>query len=159
MLELEVDADGAAQLGGQPRAQGEDLVEGRDRVAPSYAVLACRRSGTRSTARSVRSCASVRSSTNQPSGLRRWASSGWAAMSVVAESSASWRATSTPSAVQTRSGSTKSAPHPDGQLVAREGVLGPVAGRAPVPDDDRCAHEAHPPGPVMTRSRPGAYAG
>ena len=33
MLELEVDADGAAKLGGQPRAQGEDLVEGRDGVA------------------------------------------------------------------------------------------------------------------------------
>ena len=33
VLELEVDADGAAQLGGQAGAQGEDLVEGRDGVA------------------------------------------------------------------------------------------------------------------------------
>src|SRR4029079_18648554 len=31
-------------------------------------------------------------------------------------------------------------PHPHGQLVAREGVLGPVPGRAPVPADDRCPH-------------------
>ena len=31
-------------------------------------------------------------------------------------------------------------PHPDGQLVAGEGVLGPVPRRAPVPDDDRCPH-------------------
>ena len=40
--------------------------------------------------------------------------------------------------------------HPDGQLVARQGVLGPVAGRATVPDDDRCAHGGSLPGPVLT---------
>ena len=70
-------------------------------------------SGIRSFARSVLSSASVKSSVNQPVVatpsrslvVRRSANSGWAATSVVVEISGSWRATSTPSFVITRSGS------------------------------------------------------
>ena len=72
----------------------------------------------RSTARNVFSSARVKSSVNQPVRgtpstvfvVRRSANSGWAATSVVPPISFSCRATSTPSAVLTRSGSTKSAP-------------------------------------------------
>ena len=67
----------------------------------------------RSFARSVLSSASVKSSVNQPViavpsivlVVRRAANSGCAATSVVPEISFSWRATSTPSLVETRSGS------------------------------------------------------
>ena len=67
----------------------------------------------RSFARSVLSSARVKSSANQsvtatPSTnfvVRRSANSGWAATSVVPEICGSWRATSTPSFVMTRSGS------------------------------------------------------
>ena len=85
---------------------------------PSQRVLRGRRSGSRSTARSVFSSASVKSSQNQPltsrppSSLtvRRSANSGCRATSVVSLISVSWRSTATPSAVITRSGSTASAP-------------------------------------------------
>jgi hypothetical protein len=61
----------------------------------------------------VRSSASVKSSVNQPVTsepsitlvVRRDANSGWSATSVVPPISFSWRATSTPSFVETRSGS------------------------------------------------------
>jgi hypothetical protein len=64
------------------------------------------------------SSASVKSSVNQPVSempsisfvVRRPANSGWSATSVVPPISFSWRATSTPSRVLTRSGSMKSAP-------------------------------------------------
>jgi hypothetical protein len=71
-------------------------------------------SGMRSFARSVLSSRSVKSSVNQPSlnstpsiTLVFWrsANSGWSATSVVPPISGSWRATSTPSLVETRSGS------------------------------------------------------
>jgi hypothetical protein len=83
---------------------------------PSYAVP--RIFGRRSTARSVLSSASVKSETNQPScaspsmvlRVLRAANSGRVATSVVSVMAFSWRATSTPSFVATRSGSTKSAP-------------------------------------------------
>jgi hypothetical protein len=84
---------------------------------PSNAVLAGRTSGRRSRARSVSSSAKVKSSVNQPVMLtpsitlvvRRPANSGWEATSVVPPISFSCRATSTPSDVDTRSGSMKSA--------------------------------------------------
>ena len=71
-------------------------------------------SGIRSFARSVLSSASVKSSVNQPVMatpsivlvVRREANSGWSATSVVPPISFSWRATRTPSFVDTRSGST-----------------------------------------------------
>ena len=74
--------------------------------------------GRRSTARRDFSSASVKSDTNQPScawpsmllRVLRPANSGRLATSVVSVMAFSWRATSTPSFVQTRSGSTKSAP-------------------------------------------------
>ena len=80
---------------------------------PSNAVFAGRICGIRSFARSVLSSASVKSSVNHPvSGVpsmtfvrRRSANSGWLATSVVPPISFSWRATSTPSLVETRSGS------------------------------------------------------
>ena len=80
---------------------------------PSNAVLDGRRSGSRSVARSVFSSASVKSSVNQPVWLvpsitlvvLRAANSPWSATSVVSLMSFSWRATSTPSFVATRSGS------------------------------------------------------
>ena len=86
----------------------------------------------------------VKSSVNQPVTARpsmvlvvlRSANSGWAATSVVPPISFSCRATSTPSLVDTRSGSMKSAPMLDGQLVGGEGVLRPVARRAAVADED-----------------------
>ena len=67
----------------------------------------------RSFARSVLSSASVKSSVNQPVSavpsivfvVRRSANSGWSATSVVPPISFSCRATSTPSFVETRSGS------------------------------------------------------
>jgi hypothetical protein len=76
-------------------------------------VLRGRVAGIRSFARSVLSSASVKSSVNQPVSdtssivfvVRRLANSGWSATSVVPEISFSWRATSTPSFVETRSGS------------------------------------------------------
>ncbi len=69
-------------------------------------------------ARSVFSSASVKSLTNQPSSSKpstmalrlRLANSGWSLTLVVALMLGSWRATSTPSFVATRSGSMKSAP-------------------------------------------------
>ena len=69
-------------------------------------------------ARSVFSSARVKSSVNQPVTstpsmtfvVRRSANSGWEATSVVPLISFSWRATSTPSFVLTRSGSMTSAP-------------------------------------------------
>ena len=87
------------------------------RNCPSNAVFAGRTWGSRSRARSVRSSANVKSSVNQPVTLtpsialvvRRAANSGWAATSVVPPISFSCRATSTPSEVDTRSGSMKSA--------------------------------------------------
>jgi hypothetical protein len=71
-------------------------------------------SGSRSTARSVFSSASVKSSVNQPVSwtpstvlvVRRPANSGWSATSVVPEMSFSCRQTSTWSAVLTASHST-----------------------------------------------------
>ncbi len=80
---------------------------------PSYAVFAGRTCGSRSTARSVRSSASVKSSVNQPVTCQpsivlvvwRAANSGCCATFVVSPISFSWRATSTPSFVETRSGS------------------------------------------------------
>jgi hypothetical protein len=76
-------------------------------------VFSSRTSGSRSTARSVRSSASVKSSVNQPVSsvpsitlvVRRSANSGRSATSVVPEISFSWRVTSTPSEVLTTSGS------------------------------------------------------
>ena len=67
----------------------------------------------RSLARSVLSSLSVKSSVNQPVNLMpsitlvflREANSGWSATLVVPPISGSWRATSTPSLVLTRSGS------------------------------------------------------
>ena len=78
---------------------------------PSKAVL--RSCGRRSRAYSVFSSASVKSSVNQPSmrspsmvlTVLRLANSGCAATSVVPPISFSWRDTSTPSLVITRSGS------------------------------------------------------
>ena len=74
----------------------------------------------RSLARRVRSSARVKSSVNQPVSAtpsivlvaRRSANSGWSATSVVPEISFSCLATRTPSLVETRSGSMKSAPMP-----------------------------------------------
>ena len=85
---------------------------------PSNVALAGRVPGMRSTARRVFSSARVKSSVNHPVSatpsivlvVRRAANSGWTATSVVPPISFSWRATSTPSLVLTRSGSTKSAP-------------------------------------------------
>ena len=76
-------------------------------------MLVTRTSGSRSLARSVRSSASVKSSVNQPVTdtpsmvlvARRPANSGRFDTSVVPEISFSCRATSTPSFVDTRSGS------------------------------------------------------
>jgi hypothetical protein len=107
VLELQVDADDAAQLGGQASAESEDVVERRD------GVVAVVRGGAQLRkpldGAQVRSCASFRSSTNQPSpGAGGEVGAGRDVGRP--ESSASWRATSTPSAVQTRSGSMKSAP-------------------------------------------------
>jgi hypothetical protein len=77
-------------------------------------VLRGRSAGMRSFARSVFSSASEKSSVNQPVRetpsitlvVRRPANSGRVATSVVPEISFSCRATSTPSLVETRSGST-----------------------------------------------------
>ncbi len=73
---------------------------------PSNRALPVRRDGQRSTARSDLSSASVSASTSHG----RPANSGREAMSVVLASSLSWRSTTTPSAVSTRSGSTASTP-------------------------------------------------
>ncbi len=80
---------------------------------PLKVALAGRIAGIRSTARRVRSSASVKSSVNQPVVatpsisfvVRREANSGCCATSVVPEISGSWRATSLWSLVDTRSGS------------------------------------------------------
>ena len=80
---------------------------------PSYS---CERNARRSFARSVLISASVKSSVNQP--VIAWPSTvfvvlrsgNFAATSVVPPISFSWRAMSTPSFVETRSGSMKSAP-------------------------------------------------
>ena len=76
-------------------------------------MLAGRNCGMRSIARRVLSSASVKSSVNQPVSdvpsmtfvFWRFANSGRVATSVVPEISFSWRATSTRSLVETRSGS------------------------------------------------------
>ncbi len=109
---------GRRELLRQPLAQVEHLLERRDLERPSYTVFCGRVAGMRSLARSVLSSASVKSSVNQPVSaapsitfvVRRPANSGWLATSVVPPISFSWRATSTPSFVETRSGSMKSAP-------------------------------------------------
>jgi hypothetical protein len=80
---------------------------------PSNAVLVGRTCGSRSLARSVFSSASVKSSVNHPVTdtpsivlvTLRPANSGRTETSVVPEISFSWRATRTPSLVETRSGS------------------------------------------------------
>ena len=82
--------------------------------SPSSAVFCGRTSGSRSFARSVFSSASVKSNVNHVFGktvlsivtvLLRLANSGWSATFVVPPMSGSWRATSWPSFVNTRSGS------------------------------------------------------
>ena len=81
---------------------------------PSYRVLSGRTQRQPLLARSVFSSARVKSSVNQPVTDRpsivlvvfRSANSGCSATSVVPPISFSWRATSTPSFVETRSGST-----------------------------------------------------
>jgi hypothetical protein len=83
---------------------------------PNWPSKACERNGKRSRARSVLISASVKSSLNQPviaspsTVFVRFRSGNRSAASVVDEISFSCRAMSTPSFVDTRSGSMKSAP-------------------------------------------------
>jgi hypothetical protein len=89
----------------------------------------------------------VTSKTNRPSPeipftlivRYRPSNSAWAATSVVAAMFTSWRTTRWPPLVNTKSGSMKSVSLVDRHLVVRESVLGQVAGRAPVGDDEGLA--------------------
>ncbi len=112
------------------------------RYRPLNAVLAGRTAGNRSTARSVRSSASVKSSVNHPVTLvpsitfvvRRVANSEREATSVVPLISFSWRATRTPSLVGDEVGLDEVGALQDGELVGGEGVLGSLAAGTPVAD-------------------------
>ena len=117
-------------------------------------MLRGRSSGIRSLARSVRSSASVKSSVNQPVNetpsitlvVRRPANSGWSATSVVPEISFSWRATSTPSFVETRSGSMYWAPIARTERVGGQGVLRAIPRGAAVGDHEGLGVLAAPVG-------------
>jgi hypothetical protein len=113
---------------------------------PSYSALAGRRSGIRSRARSVFSSASVKSSLNQPVRaapsivfvVRRRANSGRAATSVVPEISLSWRDEHAVLGAH-EVGLDVVRAHLRGEPVGRERVLGAVARRAAVADDEHGA--------------------
>ena len=119
VLRLRVDADrlAAAPWLSRSRSSRTSSKVGTSNLS-SHMVLSCRTCGRRSLARSVFSSARVKSVVNHPvTGrpsmdfvVRREANSGRSATSVVSEISGSWRATRTPSLVETRSGSMKSAP-------------------------------------------------
>jgi hypothetical protein len=101
VLGLRIDADPAAQLLRQPRPQVEDLLERGDLEQPVVEGVARVKSWVNQPVVDTPSSSTVR---------RRSANSGCADTSVVPPISGSCRATSTPSLVDTRSGSTKSAP-------------------------------------------------
>ena len=84
--------------------------------------------------------------------VRRSANSGRSATSVVAEISFSCRTTSTPSFETTMSGSTASTPIARARSYDERRVLGPVAGRAAMPDDERASDAACAPGVIRGRS-------